>query len=283
MGAGRGAPGRRDLVPVVEVLAPEARSPEPVEPVDDAVAAHEPLAEGLLAVIAVAPAGGFASQAGVDLPGVHLGPSGEGPGDFAQDAAHVAAVGPVVQADVPAAAARPLFALPVLRQDAGVTGEQPRRRCGRRRAQDDVQPLGRERLDGPVQPPGVELAAPLLQAPPGELAQAHGLDARLPHQAGVLRPPLLGPVFRVVGYPDLHLRLRRGAGRMADESTGQAPTGHVAGRTRTARPPQHYAGWGVGKSSHLARPRPVMGAVGPAQAAGRGPLRRPPDWHILDL
>ena len=253
--AGRGAARGGDELPVGEVLAPEGGAPEAVEALDRAVTHFEPLAEGLLAVVAVAATAAVAADLVVDLPGGDVLVGAEDAGDLAHDPAHVAAVGAVVQAGVASAAGVPAEALPVHGGHVRVAAEEPGRGRGGRGAEDDLQPRVGQGLDGAFQPDHVVDAAAWLQARPGELAHPDDVDARIDHHAGVGRPAVLGPVLGVVGNADLHLRLFS-SGRPA-----------AAGRERAGalywRPPQ------VNQAKRAGNGR-VRGAANPCAVGTRG-------------
>ena len=201
-GAGRrlgdGTDGQLDLVERPVGHGPELGPPRFVQRVDGAVAVAQPGAEAAERGGAVRADGVVAAVLVVDLPGAHRLVAavalGQGRGD-ARGLLAVALVGEVV---VPARAEAADAPVGAHGEHVGHAVDEPLGGRGGRGAQHHLQPRGAEAVDRPVHPPPVEAAGIGLQQAPGELADAHPVEADALHAGGVLGPGRFGPVFGVV-------------------------------------------------------------------------------------
>ncbi|MCY1239842.1 hypothetical protein D9M72_526590 [compost metagenome] len=89
-------------------------------------------------------------------------------------------------------------ALDVDGQDIRIAVDQPLRRCGGRRAQNDLKAGIAEHLDRLVEPFPMELARPGLDLRPGEFTDAHPGKPELDHAARILSPLRARPLLRIV-------------------------------------------------------------------------------------
>ena len=190
---GRGA---FDLVPAGIIVAPEAGVPGFVQGFQGAVAAPEPLAERLLAELAVA----FAPHLVGDMPQDDCRVRPEAGGQLPVDGAHL----------FPVEGRGIAVVLPPAVQLAGPVGPHPAHfgvlvshpgRAGRAGGgQDGGNAAGIQPVDDVGQPVQVIDAFLRLQKGPGKHPQGHGIDMRLLHQLDILlqdvRP--VQPLFRVI-------------------------------------------------------------------------------------
>jgi len=219
-------------MPVGDALTPEHRAPQLVQALDGAVASVQPFAEPLLAIVAVTGAAAVAAHFVIHLPAHDTCIAPETPGQLPNDAAHVATVGAIVQASRPPAPREPLLAFVVPGGHARMSREEPQRRRGRRRADDDLQPLGAEHRDGALEPVQIILPATRLQTRPGELPHAYNIHTGQPYQPGVRGPPVLRPLLRVVGYAELHPCLRTRHERFNPAALCEKPVQESIGECR---------------------------------------------------
>ena len=170
-------------------LAPEVIAPGVVEGLDRA----ELRAQGVLEFLQADGAAARARAVGVDLvvnlPADDVGVPAELLGHARDDPRAMAAIDRAVGADVPPRAVLGAHAL--LRHDErfGVALRQPRRRGGRRRAQDRGDARLGQFLDRGMEPVEIVLSFLRLHPPPGELADAHHIQAGLLSSGRCPHPP----------------------------------------------------------------------------------------------
>ena len=99
---------------------------------------------------------------------------------------------------MPARAEIPRPAVEIIRQDVDMAIDQPFRRGGGRRPEDDAQAGLAENDDGPVQPIPFETPRLRLDPAPGELADPDISDAERAHPACVIGPPCRRPMLRII-------------------------------------------------------------------------------------
>lgn len=197
---GRG--GRRDVVPLGVVLAPERRAPGLVEGVDRAVALAQPLAKRDVRGGRVVVRHGRAVLV-VDVPHDDGGVVGVALRERAGDAGDRLAVGGRRRRHHAAGSEAEFRALRGLHPRLRVGGEEPRggRRGGR--AEVDRDAVVVQQSEDLVEPREVEFALAHLDEAPREHADADEVHARLAHQPHVVAPrvarPLLGVVVAAVG------------------------------------------------------------------------------------
>jgi hypothetical protein len=190
--------GQRHLIEALQVHGPEGIAPGLVQLVGGLIAAPQPVAEGgkidrtpgqdrvMTAV--------FVVRLPADQPRMLAISAGE---DL-DDAAALLPVDLGGERIVTARAETAGAALLVHRQDLGERVDQPLGRGAGGRAENDPEPRRRQHIHGPVKPAPVELPALWLVTRPGELADTHEIDANLAHAPGIIGPPVLRPVFRIV-------------------------------------------------------------------------------------
>ena len=187
-----------DLVEGAILHAPEAVAPGTVQRVDGAVARLQPDAErggggwrpglhGLVAAVLV-----------VGLPARETRVIAIAFGEGLDDPAGLFPVGRAREAIVAAGAKAARPAVTIHRQDVRVAVDQPLGRRRRRGAEDNLEAGPGECFKSFIQPSPVKFAGFGLDGAPGEFTNPYEAEPHFRHAAGIIRPHLAGPVFRVI-------------------------------------------------------------------------------------
>ncbi len=193
----RRRPCQVDLLPVGVPLAPEPRAPPLVERVERSVLRLEPPPKRGAAALAVA-LFVLVVELVVDLPADDVGAVCVVLAELLDDAPRQP---PVDLAVVAVVAPRLVVRRLARREDVQrlrVLRRQPLRRRRGRRAEDDLDPVLSEQDHRAVEEREIELALAGLHQRPGELADAHDVDAGRLHRRCVLLPEALGTELGVV-------------------------------------------------------------------------------------
>ncbi len=197
VGVRGGEPGRQDLLEVGVPLGPERRAPGVVEGLDAAVARAQPDAEGAGRVVRVV-VDVVAAQFVADVPGDEGGVAAVALRQRRDQAQGVGAEDGGGGPPVLAGAGPHRLAGGGHGQDLGVRRRQPRRRGSGRGGQVDADAAVVQQVHHLVQPAEVPGVPRRLEAGPGEYRERDDGDSGLAHEADVLAPDLLRPLFRVV-------------------------------------------------------------------------------------